>query len=122
MCPQYSAESNKRDMLEELTSHLVARPSNKTFLLHDLATCISAAIDADQVRPSICPTLWFMFLLQVNLYIHSTEGHISEFNPHDNEKKYVEDILCEMMEHRLLAAGRRSTSGPGRPSRLTAPR
>ena len=38
-------------MLEELTSHLVARPSNKTFLLHDLATCISAAIDADQVRP-----------------------------------------------------------------------
>ena len=122
MCPQYSAESNKRDMLEELTSHLVARPSNKTFLLHDLATCISAAIDADQVRPLMCPTLWFMFLLQVNLYIHSTEGHISEFNPHDNEKKYVEDNLCELMEHRLLAAGRRSTSGPGRPSRLTAPR
>ena len=51
VCAQYSAESNKRDMLEELTSHLVARPSNKTFLLHDLATCISAAIDADQVRP-----------------------------------------------------------------------
>ena len=73
LSPKYSAESNKRDMLEDLTSHLETKPSNKSHLLYELAQCVCAAIDAEHV----------------NFYIHKTEGHITKFAPEDPKEEYV---------------------------------
>ena len=70
---KYSAESNKRNMLEDLTGHLESKPSNKSHLLYELAQCISAAIDADHF----------------NIYIHRTEGNITKFAPEDVKEEYV---------------------------------
>ena len=77
---KYSAESNKRDMLEDLTRHLESKPSNKSYLLYELAQCISAAIDADHV----------------NVYIHCTEGNITKFAPEDPKEEYVGTLNCKM--------------------------
>ena len=64
-------------MLEDLTSHLETKPSNKSHLLYELAQCVSAAIDADHV----------------NIYIHSTEGRITKFAPEDLKEEYVSKAL-----------------------------
>ena len=60
-------------MLEDLTRHLETKPSNKSHLLYELAQCICAAIDADHI----------------NIYIHSSEGHITKFAPEDLKEEYV---------------------------------
>ena len=74
---KYSAESNKRDMLEDLTRHLESKPSNKSHLLYELAQCISAAIEADHV----------------NVYIHQTESSITKYSPEDPKEEYVGNVV-----------------------------
>ena len=62
---QYSVNTDKRNMLEDLTSDLISKPNNKAKLMYEVAACICAAVDADDF----------------NLYIHETEGQITLFGP-----------------------------------------
>ena len=66
---QYSVNTDKRNMLEDLTSNLISKPNNKAKLMYEVAACICAAVDADDF----------------NLYIHETEGQITLFGPEDAE-------------------------------------
>ena len=38
--------TDKRNMLEDLTSNLISKPNNKAKLMYEVAACISAAVDA----------------------------------------------------------------------------
>ena len=66
---QYSVNTDKRNMLEDLTSNLISKPNNKAKLMYEVAACISAAVDADDF----------------NLYIHETEGQITLFSPQEEK-------------------------------------
>ena len=66
---QYSVNTDKRNMLEDLTSNLISKPNNKARLMYEVAACICAAVDADDF----------------SLYIHETEGQITLFGPTKNE-------------------------------------
>ena len=68
---QYSVNTDKRNMLEDLTSNLISKPNNKAKLMYEVAACICAAVDADDF----------------NLYIHETEGQITLFGPQEEQEE-----------------------------------